>query len=129
MSRFFKRFFRILMWDALYCILPAAGYAAKTVLTASPASDIITLLVFAFCGIFLSQLSRWGNGMLEFILTLLPALYIALAPYHAPLFALIPTPFPLVPAILLSAQTELLRTCWALAAGFVCWQKITIRVS
>lgn len=129
MALFLKRLFRVLMWDALYCLLPTIGFAAKTLLSDSPLSDVITLLVFAFCGIFLSQLSRWGNGGIEFFFTLLPAIYLALAPYLAPLLALIPTPFSLVPAVLLSAQTNLLRTCWALAGGFVCWQKVAIRVS
>lgn len=129
MALFFKRLFRILMWDAFYCLLPTVGFAAKTLLSDSSLRNVIPLLVFAFCGMFLSQLSRWGNGGIEFFFTLLPALYFALAPYLAPLLALIPTPFPLVPTVLLSAQTELLRICWALAGGFVCWQKVAIRVS
>lgn len=124
-----KRFLRVLVWDALYCLLPTVGYAAQSLLNSSAANDVITLLVFAFCGIFLSQLSRWGTSPLEFCFTAIPAVYIALAPFFAPMLALIPIPFSLVPAILLSSQTTLLRTCWALAAGFICWQKVSFRVS
>ena len=123
-----KRLARVLVWDILYSILPLVGNAAQSVMNTS-SNDMIPLLVFVFCGIFLSQLSRWGSSPAEFFFTAIPALYIAFAPFLAPLLALIPVPFPLVPAALLTADTALLRTCWALAAGFILWQKVSFRVS
>lgn len=123
-----QRFFRLLIWDALYCIVPTVGYAALSILTNPNATYIITLIVFAVCAAFLSQLSRWGSGGLTLLLVALPGIYLALAPFLAPLLNGLPVPFDFVPAILLLSKTELLRQCGALAAGFALWQNIHLRV-
>ena len=124
-----QRFLRLIIWDALFCIVPAMGYAASVLLGTSAANDAVILLTVLVCGAFLAQLSRWGCSMMELIVVALPGLYLALAPFLAPLLNAIPLPFPLVPAVLLMAQTRPLRLAGALAAGFVLWQRTYIRIS
>ncbi len=123
-----QRFFRLLIWDALYCIVPTVGYAALSILTNSDATYLITLIVYAVCAAFLSQLSRWGSSCMTLLLVALPGLYLALAPFLAPFLNALPIPFDPVPAILLHSKTELLRQCGALAAGFALWQSIHLRI-
>ncbi|HBI64756.1 MAG TPA: hypothetical protein DDX51_06520 [Clostridiales bacterium] len=122
-----QRFLRLIIWDALYCIVPTVGYAAISVLTSPTVKYIVILLVCVFGSAFLAQLSRWGAGWQEIVLIALPGLYIALAPFTAPLLNAIPIPFDPVPAMLLKEQTVCLRAAGALAAGFVLWQHTFLR--
>ena len=121
------RFFRLLIWDALYCIVPTVGYAATSVLGSS-GGIVVTLLMGAVCGAFLAQLSRWGTGWLNVIVVAIPGLYLALAPYLAPLLNGLPLSFDLVPAFLLTSKATTLRQAGALAAGFTLWQHVFIRI-
>lgn len=123
-----QRFFRLLIWDALFCIVPAVGYAASAALTSPSANYIVTLLTCAVCGAFLAQLSRWGTSRMEIIVVALPALYLALAPFLAPWLNVLPLSFDPVPAVLLSAQTLPLRIAGALVAGFTLWQHVFISI-
>lgn len=123
-----QRFLHLIIWDALFCIVPIAGYAAISSLTSSRAIYLVTLLVFAVCGAFLSQLSRWGSGYMELIVVALPGLYLALSPFLAPWLNTLPLSFDLVPAALLSDSASSLRTAGALAAGFVLWQHVVLAV-
>lgn len=122
------RFFRLLIWDALYCIVPTVGYAATSVLGASGGSVIVTLLMSAVCGAFLSQLSRWGTGWMNVLVVGVPGLYLTLAPYLAPLLNGLPLSFDLVPAFLLTSRATMLRQAGALAAGFTIWQHVFISI-
>ena len=121
------RFFRLLIWDALYCIVPTVGYAATSVLGAS-GSAIVMLLMSAVCGAFLSQLSRWGTGLMNVLVVGVPGLYLALAPYLAPLLNGLPLSFDLVPAFLLTSRAAMLRQAGTLAAGFTIWQHVFISI-
>ncbi len=121
------RFFRLLIWDALYCIVPAVGYAATSVLGSS-GGVVVTLLMSAFCGAFLAQLSRWGTGWMNVLFVALPGLYLALAPYLAPLLNSLPLSFDLVPAFLLTSKAVMLRQAGALAAGFTIWQHVFLSI-
>lgn len=121
-----QRLIRLIIWDALFCLIPTIGYAATASLTSTRAIYIVSLLVYAACGAFLSQLSRWGSGRMEIIFVAIPGLYIALAPFLAPYLNAMPLSFDPVPAILLSSATVSLRTSGALAAGFVLWQHVFI---
>ena len=123
-----QRFLRLLIWDALFCVVPTVGYAASSMLTSSTANYVVTLLTFAVCGAFLAQLSRWGSTWMEVVFVALPGLHLALAPFLAPLLNGLPLSFDLVPALLLTAQTTSLRTAGALAAGFVLWQHVFISI-
>lgn len=123
-----QRFFRLMIWDALFCIVLSAGTAAAASLTTSRAVYIVNLLSIAVCGAFLSQLSRWGSSRMELFVVALPALYLALAPFLAPWLNSLPLSFDLVPAALLSNSTVTLRTGAALAAGFVLWQHVFISI-
>ena len=122
------RFFRLLIWDALYCIVPTVGYAATSVLGASGGSAIVMLLMCAVCGAFLSQLSRWGTSLMNVLVVGVPGLYLALAPYLAPLLNGLPLSFDLVPAFLLTSRAAMLRQAGALAAGFTIWQHVFISI-
>ena len=121
-----QRFLRLIIWDALFCIVPTVGYAASNALDSSTAHYVVTLLTVAVCGAFLSQLSRWGSGKMEIFLVALPALYLALAPFLAPFLNALPLSFNLVPAALLTAKTASLRIASALVAGFILWQNVYI---
>lgn len=121
-----QRFLRLVIWDALFCIVPTVGYAASSALNSSTANYIVTLLTFAVCGAFLAQLARWGTSKMELFVVALPALYLALAPFLAPFLNSLPLSFDLVPSVLLTAQTSSLRTAGALVAGFVFWQHVYI---
>ncbi len=123
-----QRLLRLLIWDALFYVVPTVGYAASSALTSSTAIYVVTLLTFIFCGAFLSQLSRWGSTWMEVIFVALPGLYLAFAPFLAPLLNQLSLSFDLVPAFLLTARTTSLRTMGALAAGFVLWQHVFISI-
>lgn len=123
-----KRFLRLLIWDALYCVVPAVGYAASASVGASAAADAVTLLTCAVCGAFLSQLSRWGTSWMEILFVALPGLYLALAPWLAPWLNALALSFDPVPAALLTARADALRMAGALAAGFLLWQNVFLRV-
>ncbi|MDO5784884.1 MAG: hypothetical protein Q4P20_07455 [Eubacteriales bacterium] len=122
------RFLRLLIWDALYCIVPTVGYAATSVLGSSGGGAVVTLLMCAFCGAFLAQLSRWGTSWMNVIVVTIPGLYLALAPYLAPLLNGLPLSFDLVPAFLLTSKAVMLRQAGALAAGFTLWQHVFISI-
>ncbi|MCD8355046.1 MAG: hypothetical protein LUE11_00530 [Clostridia bacterium] len=117
------RLFRLLIWDALFCIVLSVSYSASTALTTSTSQYIITLITCAVCGAFLSQLPPRFDA-LTFLLVTIPGLYLALAPflspYLTPLLSILPLPasFQPVPSILLSPQTEALRCAGALVAGY-----------
>ena len=65
---------------------------------------------------------------MEVIFVALPGLYLAFAPFLAPLLNQLSLSFDLVPAFLLTARTTSLRTMGALAAGFVLWQHVFISI-
>lgn len=121
------RFLRLLIWDALYCIVPTVGYAAVSVLGASGGA-VAMLLVCACCGAFLAQLSRWGTSWMNVLFVAIPGLYLALAPYLAPMLNSLPLSFDLVPAFLTTSSAAMLRQAGALAAGFTIWQHVFISV-
>lgn len=123
-----QRFFRLLIWDALFFIVPTVGYSASSVMTSSTASYVVSLLTLAVLGAFLAQLSRWGSSRMEFICVGLPGLYLALAPFLAPLLNSLSLSFDLVPAFLLTAQATSLRLAGGLVAGFVLWQHVFISI-
>lgn len=121
------RFLRLLIWDALYCIVPTIGYAAISALGPSGGA-VAMLLVCAFCGAFLAQLSRWGTSRMNVIVVAMPGLYLALAPYLAPMLNSLPLSFDLVPAFLVTSSAAMLRQAGALAAGFTIWQHVFISI-
>lgn len=123
-----QRLLRLLIWDALFCLVPTVGHAASAALTTSTADTTVTLLTCAVCGAFLAQLARWGSSWMEVVLVALPGLYVALAPFLAPLLNGLPLSFDPVPAALLTARAASLRTAGALAAGFVLWQHVFISI-
>ncbi len=123
-----QRLLRLIIWDALFCVVLTASTAAAASVTTSSGVYIINLLTAAVCGAFLAQLSRWGSGRLEVVIVGLPGLYLALAPFLAPYLNALPLSFDLVPAALLSQSTGTLRTGAALAAGFILWQHVYISI-
>ena len=121
------RFLRLLIWDELYCIVPTVGYAAISVLGPSGGA-VAMLLVCACCGAFLAQLSRWSTSWMNVIVVAIPGLYLALAPYLAPMLNSLPLSFDLVPAFLVTSSAAMLRQAGALAAGFTIWQHVFISI-
>lgn len=112
------RFLRLLIWDALYCILLSVSYSASSVVSSDSVRYAITLLTCILCGAFLSHLP--GRDILTILFVAVPGLYLALAPVLAPFFAVLPftLPFNPVPSILLASKTASLRYAGALAAGY-----------
>lgn len=119
------RLLYLLVWDAMFCIVLSISHFASATLISPDSSYIVTLITFAVCGVFLGHLPH-VNG-LTIVFVTLPALYLALAPFLAPILNTLPLPLPggisLVPAALLSPDTLLLRYAGALTAGYTLWRK------
>ena len=117
------RLFRLLIWDALFCIILTVSYSVSAAVVTPTLQYLITLVTCAICGAFLGQLPQRSDPLL-LIFGTIPALYVALAPLLAPgltwLMNALPLPFSiqLVPNILLSQKTQPLRYACALVGGF-----------
>lgn len=117
------RVLRLLIWDALLCIILTISYAASAAVVTPTMQYCIALATCVVCGIFLAQLPQRADLLLIIFITI-PAIYVALAPLLFPLldwlanvFSL-PFSLHLVPAILLSRKTQTLRYACALIAAF-----------
>ena len=115
------RLLYLLVWDAMFCIVLSISHFASATLISPNSSYIVTLITFAVCGAFLGHLPH-VNG-LTIVFVTLPALYLALAPFLAPILNTLPGGISLVPAALLSPDTLLLRYAGALTAGYTLWRK------
>lgn len=117
------RLFRLLIWDALFCIILTVSYSASAAVLTPTLQYLVALATCAVCGAFLGQLPQRTDAMVMILVTI-PALYIALAPFLSPFLAWLvnslPLPFSikLVPNILLSQKTQTLRYACALVGGF-----------
>ncbi|MGN1013917.1 MAG: hypothetical protein ACI4PM_01010 [Butyricicoccus sp.] len=118
------RILRLIIWDALFFLILSVGYAAGQALNGTALlSYAVSLATCVLFGIFLAQLALWGVGWPELILVGLPALYLALSPFLAPLVNGI-APFPLVPQVLLNSSALSLRLGGALTFGFLLWHRL-----
>ena len=118
------RVLRLIIWDALFFLILSVGYAAGQALSGVTAiSYAVSLATCVLFGIFLAQLALWGIGWPELILVGLPALYLALSPFFAPLVNGI-APVVLVPQVLLESSAQTLRLGGALTFGFLIWHRL-----
>lgn len=117
------RLFRLLTWDALFCVILTISYSASAAVTTSTLQYLVLLITCLICGVFLGQLPQRSDALV-FLFVTLPALYVALAPLLSPfltwLVDSLPLPFSikLVPDVLLSQKTQNLRYACALVSGF-----------
>ena len=120
------RLLYLLVWDAMFCIVLSISHFASTTLISPDSNYVVTLITLAVCGAFLGHLSHIDGLTLVFVT--LPALYLALAPFLAPFLNALALPLPngisLVPDVLLSSDTLLLRYAGALTAGYTLWKKL-----
>lgn len=122
------RLFRLLIWDALFCIILTISYSASAAVTTPTLQYVVLLITCLICGAFLGQLPHHSDALVLIFVTL-PALYVALAPLLSPfltwLMNSLPLPFSvqLVPDILLSQKTQNLRYACAIVGGFTLFHK------
>lgn len=86
------RLLYLLVWDAMFCIVLSISHFASATLISPDSSYIVTLITFAVCGAFLGHLPHVDGLTIVFVT--LPALYLALAPFLAPILNTLPLPLP-----------------------------------
>ena len=84
------RLLYLLVWDAMFCIVLSISHFASATLISPDSSYIVTLITFAVCGAFLGHLTHVDGLTIVFVT--LPALYLALAPFLAPILNTLPLP-------------------------------------